>query len=100
LRLHPESIRQVIEQGLRQLAETEQLRLFLNPQDLELLEQTDRSFWPSGIEMVPEAAITVGGFLLESPRGDLDGTRESRWARVARCLEEALEKINADLSTP
>jgi flagellar assembly protein FliH len=100
LRLHPESIRHVIEQGLQHLAETEHLRLLLNPQDLEMLQQTDRSSWPSGIELVPEATITVGGFLLESPRGDLDGTRENRWVRVARVLEEVLEKIDADLPTP
>ncbi len=94
LATNPESIRDIIARGFQYLADHENLRLVLHPQDHQLLQQVDFTGWPAGVTLVPDGFITPGGFRLETASGDLDGTREHLWVRVAQVVQEALEKLD------
>jgi flagellar assembly protein FliH len=48
LSLHPEAIRQIIEEGFRQVAHQEGLRLLVSPLDFEVLRQENLDSWPPG----------------------------------------------------
>jgi flagellar biosynthesis/type III secretory pathway protein FliH len=100
LTLRPEDLERLIREGLRQLADTERLRLVVHPQDYDLLQGADRSAWPPGLELAADPTLTPGGFVLETPHGDLDGTWESRWDRLARIIEEALDSAYENQPAP
>ncbi len=91
LTIQPEAIRDLVESGFRHLFEAEHLKLRIHPQDLELLAQYSRTSWPPGVELVPDGGINPGGFILETERGDLDGTLETRWAKVSQAIDRFLE---------
>ncbi|MBM4285477.1 MAG: hypothetical protein FJ128_09540 [Deltaproteobacteria bacterium] len=91
LSLRPEGLEWLIRQGLQQLADSEQLRLVVHPQDYHMLQRADRSSWPPGVELAADPTLSPGGFVLETLHGDLDGAWETRWSRLARVLEEALD---------
>lgn len=90
LRMQPEAIRDLVELGFRRLSDAEQLKLRVHPQDFELLSQYSRKSWAPAVELVPDHTITPGGFRLETERGDLDGTLETRWEKVSQAVSRAL----------
>jgi flagellar assembly protein FliH len=96
LSLHPETIRQSIEEGFRQVAQQEGLRLLISPLDYEVLQQENLDSWPPGVELQADGTISPGGFRLETALGEVDGTRETRWSRVVQAVHQALETVNAD----
>ena len=99
LHLHPEAIREIIEEGFRHVAHQEGLRLQVSPLDYEVLQQEDLESWPPGVELLADGTVSPGGFRLETSLGELDGTRETRWALVVQAVEQAVETLNASATT-
>lgn len=91
LRSNPGLLRTLLEQAFHALSHREGLRLYLHPGDLEVLSETAREGWPPEVELVADASLTPGGFRLESALGELDGTLETRWQRVAQVVSATLE---------
>jgi flagellar assembly protein FliH len=95
LHLHPEAIRQMIEEGFRQVAHHEGLRLLVSPLDYEVLRQENLESWPPGVELLADGTVSPGGFRLETSLGEVDGTRETRWDLVVQTIQQAVEALNA-----
>jgi flagellar assembly protein FliH len=95
LSLHPEAIRQIIEESFRQVAHQEGLRLLVSPLDYEVLRQENLDSWPPGVELHADGTITPGGFRLENSLGDVDGTRKTRWSLIVQAVQQAVETVNA-----
>jgi flagellar assembly protein FliH len=95
LSLHPEAIRQIIEEGFRQVTHHEGLRLLVSPLDYEVLRQENLDSWPPGVELQANGTISPGGFRLETSLGEVDGTRETRWSLIVQAVQQALETLNA-----
>lgn len=91
LSLHPEAIQQIIEEGFRQVAQQEGLRLLVSPPDYEVLRQQNLESWPPGVELKADGTISPGGFRLETSLGEVDGTRQTRWNLVVQAVQQALE---------
>jgi len=91
----PEAIRDIIEAGFRQVAHLEGLRLLVSPPDYEILRQENLESWPPEVELVADGTISPGGFRLLTSLGEVDGTRETRWALVVQAVQQALETSNA-----
>ena len=99
LSLHPEAVRQIIEEGFRQVAHQESMRLLVSPLDYEVLRQEDLESWPPGVELLADGTISPGGFRLETTLGEVDGTRETRWALIVQAVQQAVETLNAPATT-
>ena len=99
MKLQPEAIQEIVAEGFRILADTENIKLRLNPQDLEILQWAPQESWPPGVEMVPDGTISPGGFLMETASGDIDGTLKNRWAAVAKMVHEALQAEDEQTKT-
>ena len=91
LKIQPEAIQDIIAGGFRILADTEDIKLRLNPQDYELLEWASKDNWPADVQLVVDGTIEPGGFIMETTSGDIDGTLENRWAVVTKLVQEALQ---------
>ena len=94
LKLQPEAIQEIVAGGFRILADTENIKLRINPQDHEIMQWAPQETWPPGVEMVPDGTISPGGFIMETATGDIDGTLKNRWASVARMVQKALQAEN------
>jgi|UniRef100_A0A7C3SK74 flagellar assembly protein FliH len=92
LTMQPEAVRTLIETGFRCLQEAEQLKLRVHPQDFALLTQYSPHSRAPGVELVADSSIIPGGFILESDRGEVDGTLETRWEKVSQALRRVMEK--------
>ncbi len=95
LSLYPEAIRNIIEEGFRHLSRQEGLRLLVSPPDYDILSQQNLDSWPPGVELRPDGSVTPGGFRLETDLGEVDGTRETRWALVVQAVQQAVEAAYA-----
>jgi flagellar assembly protein FliH len=95
LSLYPEAIRQIIEEGFRQVGHQEGLRLLVSPLDHEVLQQENLDSWPRGVELQTDGTISPGGFRLETSLGEVDGTRETRWSLIVQAVQQAVETVNA-----
>ncbi len=95
LRTHPEVIGTLVEQGFQSLSHREGLKLHLHPADVEALAAASRESWPPGVELVADGTLTPGGFRLETALGEVDGTVETRWERVAGKVTQMLEELDA-----
>jgi flagellar assembly protein FliH len=98
LSLHPEAIRQIIEEGFRQVAQQEGVRLLVSPPDYEVLRQENLESWPPGVELTADGTISPGGFRLETSLGEVDGTRQTRWNLVVQAVQQALEASYASVT--
>lgn len=90
LKLQPEAIQEIVAEGFKILADTENIKLRINPQDHEILQWAPQESWPPGVELVPDGTISPGGFMMETACGDIDGTVKNRWAVVAQMVRKAL----------
>ncbi len=62
-------------------------RVHLNPRDFDLISrelEADATY--RGCRFVADAAVEVGGCLIETPQGEIDGTLATRWRRVVATL--------------
>jgi flagellar assembly protein FliH len=96
LALHPDAIRDLVASGFENLSQAEQVKLWVNPQDYELLIQYSQESWPPGLELASDSAVSPGGFRMETAGGGLDGTLEGRWALVDQAIDQVLGKAHAD----
>lgn len=96
LQSDPGLIRGLLQQALQGLSQRDGLRLHLHPEDLQVLSEAGQEGWPPEVELVADPSLTPGGFRLETGAGELDGTLETRWERVARTVTAALEKVRDD----
>lgn len=87
----PQAIRNIIDTGFRQVAHLEGLRLLVSPPDYEILQQENLDSWPSEVELLADGTISPGGFRLVTALGEVDGTRETRWAQIIQAVQQALE---------
>jgi flagellar biosynthesis/type III secretory pathway protein FliH len=92
---NPEAIRSIIEEGFRQVTHLEGLRLLVSPPDYEILRQENLASWPPEVALVADGTVSPGGFRLVTALGEVDGTRETRWALVVQAVQQALETSNA-----
>jgi flagellar assembly protein FliH len=90
LKLQPEAIQEIVAEGFKILADTEDVKLRINPQDYEILQWAPQDSWPPGVELIADGTISPGGFLMETVCGDIDGTVKNRWAVVAKMVQKAL----------
>ncbi|OGR05491.1 MAG: hypothetical protein A3K23_03160 [Desulfobacca sp. RBG_16_58_9] len=91
LKLQPEAIQEIVAAGFRLLADAENIKLRINPQDHELLQWAPQDSWPPGVELVPDGTIGPGGFMMETATGEIDGTLNSRWEVVAQMVHKTLQ---------
>jgi len=91
LKMQPEAIQEIVAAGFKLLADTEDIKLHINPQDHELLQWAPQEAWPPGVEMVPDGTISPGGFLMKTGTGEIDGTLKNRWATVAQLVQDMLQ---------
>jgi len=94
LKVQPEAIQEIVAAGFNLLADTENIKLHLNPKDHELLQQAPQDAWPPEVEMVPDGTVSPGGFLMKTGTGEIDGTFKNRWAVVAQMVQEALKGVD------
>jgi len=92
LKTDPALLRTLVEQGFQALNHRESLKLYLHPDDLEALAAAGEDTWPPEVEVAADRTVTPGGFRLETALGEVDGTLETRWERVARAVTRVLEK--------
>lgn len=91
LSLKPEIIRDIVAEGFKILANSENIKLRLHPQDHEILQRAPQEGWPPGVELIPDGTVSPGGFLMETATGEIDGTFQNRWAVVAQVVQNALK---------
>lgn len=88
LAVRPQHILDVVNQALRQMAESSRsARLLLNPEDAALVRpHLDQVLDKNRLRIVEDIRIVRGGCLIETPQGDLDATLPSRWRQVVQVL--------------
>ena len=91
LSLQPEVIQEIVAEGFKVLADSENIKIRLHPQDHEILQRAPQEGWPPGVELVADGTVSPGGFLMETATGEIDGTFQNRWAIVAQVVQEALK---------
>ncbi|MDD3581713.1 MAG: FliH/SctL family protein [Desulfobacca sp.] len=98
--LRPQLILQVLHSTWQYLSDTESCRIRLSPQDHEWLQKHQEQLSQTlptldNIALIPDNRLAPGGLVLESQAGEIDATLESRWAAVARLVEEALSQVKS-----
>ncbi|UYG02091.1 flagellar assembly protein FliH [Halomonas sp. LR3S48] len=74
-----------------------QQRLWLNPQDLKLVEEhLGNELVAAGWKLQPDAQLTRGGCRVTSANGELDATWESRWEAVKAQVRRRRSATSAD----
>ncbi len=88
LAVRPQHILDVVNQALKQMAESSRgARLLLNPEDAALVRpHLDQVLDKNRLRIVEDIRIVRGGCLIETPQGDLDATLASRWRQVVQVL--------------
>jgi flagellar assembly protein FliH len=88
LAVRPQHILDVVNQALKQMAESSRgARLLLNPDDAALVRPyLDQVLDKNRLRIVEDVRIVRGGCLIETPQGDLDATLASRWRQVVQVL--------------
>ena len=92
LKLQPEAIQEIVAQGFQILADTENIKVHIHPQDHELLKWAPQDSWPPEVELVADGTVSPGGFMMSTASGEIDGTLKNRWAVVAQMVQEALQE--------
>jgi flagellar assembly protein FliH len=91
LSLRPETIRDIVAEGFKVLADSENIKIRLHPQDHEILQRSSREGWPPLVELIADGTVSPGGFLMETATGEIDGTFQNRWAMVARVVQDLVK---------
>jgi flagellar assembly protein FliH len=88
LAVRPQHILDVVNQALKQMAESSRgARLLLNPDDAAVVRpHLDQVLDKNRLRIVEDVRIVRGGCLIETPQGDLDATLASRWRQVVQVL--------------
>jgi len=88
LAARPERVLDVINQAMKQMAETSrEARLLLNPEDAALVRpHLEQVLDKNRLRIVEDIRIVRGGCLIETVQGDLDATLPARWRQVVQVL--------------
>lgn len=91
----PERVLDVVNQALKQMAESSrESRLLLNPDDAALVRpHLEGVLDKSRLRIVEDVRIVRGGCLIETSQGDLDATLPARWRQVVQVLGSNLNWI-------
>ena len=90
LNIQPEAVREVLATAFHHLRECEPVRLLVHPQDYELVMDYAQASWPQGLEVIADSSLSPGGFVLETDQGEIDGTPETRWAKINQVIDHVL----------
>lgn len=95
LAARPERVLDVVNQALKQMAETSrESRLLLNPDDAALIRpHLEGVLDKTRLRIVEDVRIVRGGCLIETSQGDLDATLPARWRQVVQVLGSNLNWI-------
>jgi len=88
LKVRPELLLPVVSEAVRYLPTVQQpARLFLHPQDIDLVrEHMGDELSKGGWRIEADAAIAPGGCRVETASNQVDATAETRWQRIAEAL--------------
>ncbi len=92
----PQLILEAIRSASRQVTEANILKIYLNPKDLEIVEDAVLKgvdlTGGSQVEFLPKESIERGGCVIETDFGLIDATLGTRWKAIEESLEEILSK--------
>jgi flagellar assembly protein FliH len=96
LRVHPEAVRESVEEALRQVAHIRgPVSVAVNPDDAALVQAHLETAPPRGGWSVREdAGISAGGCRIETGAGEVDATLEQRWHRITVALGQPTEWVD------
>jgi flagellar assembly protein FliH len=88
IRLHPEFVRQSVEEALRHVAHIRgPVTLAVNPEDAAIVRAHMELSPPNeGWSLREDPAIACGGCRVETPAGEADATLQARWHRITAAL--------------
>ena len=90
----PELILEILRHAFHQVQEATEIKVILNPKDLELVKEyvLGNPDLARGhkMEFLPNEAMDRGGCILETEFGLVDASMEERWKAIEESLEEAL----------
>jgi flagellar biosynthesis/type III secretory pathway protein FliH len=91
LRLHPDRVALVVGQCLRQAGAARRVVIRVNPADAPAVEGAARALRELSeaevLHVEPDAAVPVGGCVLDTEIGQLDGRLETQLKMIQRALE-------------
>ncbi len=85
LKESPEGIGEVVQKALERIGESSEVVVKLNPKDLALLKESG-DFEGQGVELVSSPSVKRGGCVVETEKGVVDATLETRIKEVADSL--------------
>jgi flagellar assembly protein FliH len=93
-------IRSAVRSALQLTADRSEIAVRLNPEDVGLVEKAKPEFFAEfkdlrGFSVMPDASISRGGCVVESPYGDVDGRIETQMEEIHRILDEAFSRQDA-----
>jgi flagellar assembly protein FliH len=93
LAARPELVAAVVQEALAgTLASARQVAVHVNPADHALIaEHAGEAVTARGARLVPDAAVSRGGCVVESDVGVIDASVESRWRRATETMGRASE---------
>jgi flagellar assembly protein FliH len=91
LSLEPQRVLNVVREALQQVIASTDLRLHLNPDDLEIVRvYLDSAEAPSttDLQIIADPSVERGGCWLETGHGEVDATITGRLSRLSHALDE------------
>lgn len=83
LPISPQMVEASISAAMRQVEESAHYSIFVNPEDLKLLQETTSSLLAENdsrqIKVTPSAEVSRGGCIVETPFGRVDARRETKF---------------------
>jgi flagellar assembly protein FliH len=92
---HRDAVVRIVQQTINAAVQAEEFHIRVNPEDIEVLNEHKPLFIASlsglsNIEFIPDASITRGGCVLESPSGRVDATLETQLDEIFAHLKESM----------
>ena len=81
----PESIGEIVQKALERIGESSEVVVKLNPKDLAALKESGE-FEGQGVELVSSPTVKRGGCIVETEKGVVDATLETRIREIAESL--------------
>lgn len=81
----PEAVRAMVRHSTAELSERDEVQVRLHPDDARLLAEHAGSD-PAGLRLLADAAVRLGGCMVDTPAGTLDARLETQLAELAQVL--------------
>ena len=93
LDLNRETILHIVQEALRLLADKDSFIVIANPAEVEMIRLNKDMFMPlltegAGLKIIGDPDIRPGGCRVETERGQVDATLESRWQVLLQSLND------------